>query len=368
MTEASVVSPRPATQPPPNRALASWFPWSGVVLPWLVSRVYSGALLIVMSSWANGKLTVAGFEKWDGGWYWTIGRQGYGPPPVSNLVSGWPFFPVVPGVVHVFHLLGMGGGFGALVVNQVAFLIALAGLFALARRRVSNRAAVAAVWSLALFPTAFVFSMLYPSSIFLAASVWAFLLVEDRHDWWAGIVVALAVLTRPNGIVLAVALGVGLVVTRHAWRRALVVCAPGVAALSIWCALCYRWTGNPVVFLTAKKGWVEITIGSFLKYFWHYYYLWPHLILAVVAVVVLVKERNRLPWVWTLFTVLYLLPSFGLGMVGLGRYANECFPPFVAAGALLERQARARRVLAFTAAIAGQAVCALLWIRYNRLP
>ena len=39
------------------------------------------------------------------------------------------------------------------------------------------------------------------------------------------------------------------------------------------------------------------------------------------------------------FTVLYLLPSLGLGMVGLGRYLNECFPPFVAAGMLLDRVA-----------------------------
>ena len=81
-------------------------------------------------------------------------------------------------------------------------------------------------------------SMLYPSSIVLTASVWAFVLVEDRNDWWAGIAVAVAALTRPSGIFLAVALGIGLVVTRHAWRRALVVCAPAVAALGIWCALC----------------------------------------------------------------------------------------------------------------------------------
>jgi Dolichyl-phosphate-mannose-protein mannosyltransferase len=221
MTEATVVSPRPSVHAPSTRGLAAWFPWSGVVLPWLVSRVYSGALVIAMGSWDQGKLTGSGFEKWDGGWYWTIGTQGYSPRPVAHQHLGWPFFPVLPAFVHAFHMLGMGGGFGALVVNHAAFLLALAGLFALARRRVGDRAAVLAVWSLALFPAAFVFSLLYPSAIFLAASVWAFVLVEDRHDCWAGIVVAVAALTRPNGIVLAVALGIGLVVTLHAWRRAL---------------------------------------------------------------------------------------------------------------------------------------------------
>ena len=368
MTEATVVSPRPSVHAPPARGLATWFPWSGVVLPWLVSRVYSGALVVAMGSWSNDKLTGAGFEKWDGGWYWTIGTQGYGPPPVAHQHSGWPFFPVLPAVVHAFHRFGMGGGFGALVVNHVAFLLALAGLFALARRRVGDRAAVIAVWSLALFPAAFVFSLLYPSSIFLAASVWVFVLVEDRHDWWAGIVVAVAALTRPNGIVLAVALGFGLVVTRHAWRRALVVCAPAVAALGIWCAFCYHWTGDALIFLTAKKSWPEVTAWAFLEQFWHNNYVWPHMTLAVAAIVALAIERKRLPWVWSLFTLLYLVPSFGLGIVGLGRYANECFPPFVAAGALLERRARALRVLAFTAAIVGQAVCAYWVIHSSYVP
>jgi Dolichyl-phosphate-mannose-protein mannosyltransferase len=368
MTEATVASPRPSVHAPPTRGLATWFPWSGVVLPWLVSRVYSGALVLAMGSWSNHKLTGAGFERWDGGWYWSIGAQGYGPPPVAHHDSGWPFFPALPGVVHAFHRFGMGGGFGALAVNHVAFLLALAGLFALARRRVGDRAAVLAVWSLALFPAAFIFSLLYPSSIFLAASVWAFVLVEDRHDWWAGLVVAVAVLTRPNGIVLAVALGIGLVVTRHAWRRALVVCAPPVVAVGIWCALCYHWTGDALVFLNAKKSWPEVTAGAFLQQFWHYDYVWPHMALAVAAIVALAIERKRLPWVWTLFTLLYLVPSFGLGMVGLGRYANECFPPFVAAGVLLERQARALRVLAFTAAIVGQAVCAYWVIHSNYVP
>ena len=36
-------------------------------------------------------------------------------------------------------------------------------------------------------------------------------------------------------------------------------------------------------------------------------------------------------------TALSLLPALVTGMVGLARYTSECFPPFVAAGQVLER-------------------------------
>ncbi len=88
----------------------------------------------------------------------------------------------------------------------------------------------------------------------------------------------------------------------------------------------------------------------------------------MAAIAVLVAERKRLPWVWSLFTLLYLVPSFVLGMVGLGRYANECFPPFVAVGAFLERQTRAVLVVAFAAAVVGQAACAYWVIHSSFVP
>ena len=55
-------------------------------------------------------------------------------------------------------------------------------------------------------------------------------------------------------------------------------------------------------------------------------------------------------------------------MVGLGRYANECFPPFVAAGMLLDRARRWVLVAAFSAAVAGQAVSAWWVIHSHYLP
>src|SRR5437868_3312918 len=93
-----------------------------------------------------------------------------------------------------------------LLVAARAYGVAVAGVSRLASRRGGPRVAALSVWSLALFPASFVFSMTYPSAIFLAASVWAFVLVEEHHDLAAGLVAVGAALVRPNGLVLAVAL------------------------------------------------------------------------------------------------------------------------------------------------------------------
>jgi len=339
-------------------------PWREVVLPWLVSRVYSVFLIFAAASVGSGGIRATGFAKWDGQWYLAIARFGYGPEPIEGLQTRWPFFPGFPAVIRAIREVGLPDRGTVLVLNHLIFLLALAGVWRIARRYTRAGPARLAVWSLALFPGAFVFSMVYPSSIWLAASVWAFIFVDEHRDLAAAALVTGAALVRPNGIVLAIA----LVFVLRSWRRVLLVCAPSVLAVAIWCAFCYRWTGDELVFLSSKEGWPEVTVKAFALAPWRYDYVFPHLFLALAALGALLLVHRRLPFAWTVFTVLYLLPSLGLGMVGLGRYANECFPPFVAAGELLDRARRWVRFAAFGAAVVGQAVCAWWVIHQHYIP
>jgi Dolichyl-phosphate-mannose-protein mannosyltransferase len=340
------------------------FPWREVVLPWLISRVYSVFLIVAAASVGSGGIRATGFAKWDGQWYLAIARFGYGPEPIEGLQTRWPFFPGFPAVIRAIREVGLPDRGTVLVLNHLIFLLALAGVWRIARRYTNGPAARLAVWALALFPGSFVFSMVYPSAIWLALSVWAFILVDERRDIAAAVLVTGAAFVRPNGIVLAIAL---LFVLRS-WRRALLVCAPSVAAVAIWCVFCYHWTGDAFVFLTAKEDWPEVTVKAFALAPWRYDYVFPHLFLAVAALGALFLVRRRLPFAWTVFTVLYLLPSLGLGMVGLGRYANETFPPFVAAGELLRRARRWVRATAFGSAVLGQAICAWWVIHQHYIP
>src|SRR5581483_5160886 len=186
------------------------FAWREVVLPWLVSRLISDALILVLALQRARPALYAGFAKWDGGWYTLIARNGYGGAPVHGHESPWPFFPFLPAVMRAGGALGVPEELVGVLVNHAAFLLALAGLYRLARRHVTDRGAVLAVWAVACFPGSFLFSMVYPSSIFLAASVWAFLLIEEGHDLGAGLVTIAAVMVRPNGFVVALALAFAL--------------------------------------------------------------------------------------------------------------------------------------------------------------
>jgi len=332
------------------------------VLPWVVSRVLSVVVFLVAIEPPAGTSRFTRFATaYDGGFYFFIAEHGYGSLAVTQ--PRWAFFPGLPLVIRAVEVLG-DPQVGLFVVNQLAFLVALAGVYVLARRHSSPRAALLAIWALAIFPAAFVFSLSYPSSLFLAATVWAFVLVEDRHDLSAGVLAAGATLLRPNGVVVVIAL---VVAVAPAIRRAAILCAPAAVALVAWCWYCYDQTGDAFAFLTAKSGWKEITIvglftepgkGSALV----------HALLALAALTAVFIRRAHLPRAWLVFTVLYLVPSFVLGIVGLGRYANECFPAFVAGGQILAQWKPRVAYVALTASAVGLAVMAIAVADHGLVP
>src|SRR3954452_6622352 len=232
------------------RGVAGLFPWRGVVAPWLLSRVVSiVVLLAAVNDPARGSRFVQVATRWDGAFYLDIARNGYGPVDID--FPKWPFFPLLPGLIRALSEVADDKA-AIFVLNQLLFLLALAGVSRLASRRGGPRVAALSVWSLALFPASFVFSMTYPSAIFLAASVWAFVLVEEHHDLAAGLVAVGAESVRPNGLVLAVAF---VVAVWWPWRRAVLVAGPSVVAVVAWCVYCADRTGAPVVFLPTQARW-----------------------------------------------------------------------------------------------------------------
>jgi hypothetical protein len=341
--------------------VGSLFPLRAVVLPWLFSRVVStSVLLVAMNDPFGGSRFSQLAVKWDGSFYFAIAHDGYGPVDVT--FPRWPFFPGLPGLIR---LLGEIGREDLLifVINQLALLAALAGLYRLARRHASDRAAALSVWALALFPASFVFSMTYPSAIFLATSVWAFTFVEDRLDLLAGVLAAAAAIVRPNGIVVALA----LVFAVRSWRRAVVVAGPAAVVVAAWCWYCYDRTGDAFVFLTTKARWEEISAIGLVDGHAKLSVL-PHGLLALAAIAVVVLQRRRIPGAWIVLTALSLLPSLLTGMVGLARYTNECFPPFVAAGQVLERWPARAQYAAFAVSTCGLVAFAFVVGRYQLVP
>jgi hypothetical protein len=349
-----------------------WAALRTCALAWFVSRVVTAVAVVacISSLWSPTVLRGRGFVMWDFGWYYRIALGGYGPPPVSGAQSAWPFFPLFPGIIRIGPELGIQVQWWTIVVNHVVLLVALLGVHRIVTATAGERSGRWAVWAVACFPGAFIFSMGYPSAVFLAASVWAFALARERRDLPAGLCAALAAMVRPNGIVVAAALAAGIVVRRSPSRadltRAVVVAGPAVLAVAVWMGFLWHWTGDPFVFAKAKEAWDEITVVEVVRM--RLKWPLPHLVLGVAALGAVWLGRRIVPWSWMLYAALYLLPPLALGVVGLARYSAECFVPFVVAGALLARWPRWVSAALVTLSLAACATYSVWVVRYLWVP
>jgi hypothetical protein len=164
---------------------------------------------------------------------------------------------------------------------------------------------------------------------------------------------------------VALALAVVLFV-RGRRREAGILLAPTVAFLVLWCGLCWYWTGDPLVFLSSKAAWHEVTLRGLLVQ--RYPEAMPHALAGVVGVAVVASQWRRLPLAWTLFAAAYLVPSFVLGIIGLGRYTNECFPVAVAIALILARHRFAVRAAALAVSGVGLVIFCVGLGRFSYLP
>ncbi len=153
----------------------------------------------------------AGLLGWDVGWYETIARVGYAPLGHESL----RFFPAVPLVTHaVAWVPGLGDGPALVIVANVAALAATAMLFVLVRRETGDvDVARRSLWILSLLPAAFVLVMGYAESLLLVFAIGCFLALRPPigesaarpHFALAGALAFAAALTRPIGVLLALA-------------------------------------------------------------------------------------------------------------------------------------------------------------------
>lgn len=344
-----------------------------VTMAWVASQGIA-AVGLATGAWWRGRGLLAGFVCWDGQWYLRAARRGYGAAPIAGRPSPWPFFPLLPELLRLLHGAGLPAATGMVVVNHLFLFAALVGVWHLTDRHLGRSHASLAVWALALAPMAGVFSMLYPSAVFLAASVWAFELADRRNWVWCGALAAVVTSARPNGIVVAAVLVV-LAAARAApprrWREAVVTGAPSAVAFGGWMLVGLVRTGNPLVFATAKTAWHEVTLVGLVRRV-----LTPatvdsldvHVVLGAVAVAALALGWRRLPRSWrALASVSLALPAV-TGLVGLGRYSAECFPVAIAASAPLARLSTgARRALAAGSVVAAFG-CAVAMAAHGLVP
>jgi dolichol-phosphate mannosyltransferase len=234
---------------------------------WAASRalVLAAALVVQALGWPRKSWYPSVFHEplallraWDGRWYLTVAERGYFVVPRHQ--SDPAFFPLYPLLVNGLHVLGLGRIAAGLLLANLAFLLGLVALYELARTWLPEPDARRTAIYAALFPFGFVFSMVYPESIVLAAMAFAGVFAARRQWVAAGICAALATLGRPEG--LFVALPLAMLAARR-WPQASI----GERTRALWGALAapaallglaaYQRTavGDPLAFSHAQRMW-----------------------------------------------------------------------------------------------------------------
>ena len=306
------------------------------------------------------------FAAWDSGWYFDIAQRGYYWSDSGQ--SSLAFFPLYPLLMRAMAW-PFGGSDRALWISGIvlAYLCLLLGLTVLHRLSEAllgdREAARRTVLYLAVFPFAYFFTQVYTESLFLLTSVSAVAAAFGARWGWAGAFGALAALTRPNGILIAVPLGLVALAGRpragELARRAAAL-APVPLAFAAFCAFAYRLSGDPLGWLRAQaqwgysvgnRPWVElmrlvdgIERNGLYGYFFSdplaaYYFL--HGVVALVFVALTPSVFRRLGLALGAYVAVSLyLPLSGNALEGVGRYAATLFPVFM----LLGSRVRSRRV------------------------
>jgi Dolichyl-phosphate-mannose-protein mannosyltransferase len=185
------------------------------------------------------------------------------------------FYPLYPACIRAVAALGLNAVAAAFAVSTIASLVLALLLYQLARLDFGPEAARRAVWFLFIFPTSFVLHIGYTESLFLALAVGSFLAARSERWWLAGILGALACLTRNNGVLLGPALGVeaalqGQATGRWQWHWLWLGLLP--LGFSGFLLLNYQVSGDPLRFLTYEHeywfkslAWPWVGLGDTLR-------------------------------------------------------------------------------------------------------
>jgi hypothetical protein len=180
------------------------------------------------------RVVVMPWVRYDVRWYAQIAEQGY--QPGAGTAAFHPLYPLLAGLIAP---LLAGNTYLALLLVATLACAALAVLFT---RYVADvhgpELALPSGWLLLLGPLGFILLIPYNEGLFLALAVAALWAVEREHWWRAGLLGALAALTRQQGLALALPLAWALVVAlrsgrARAWHLGALLLVPGGYALFI---------------------------------------------------------------------------------------------------------------------------------------
>lgn len=293
----------------------------------------------------------APWQRWDTIWYAKIALEGYA---ADERVVFAPLLPLLMRLVS--PVTGSNVVAAGLVVASVAAAVSFVLIYRLGRALFDESAARRALIFLAVFPTGFFLFAAYTEALFLALALGAFWAARKKRWAWAGTLGGLAALTRPQGVLFLLALGVefflqyrrGEVSFARVWTL-IPVAVGGLGHLG-W--LTFEF-GSPGVWFQAQALWHRAALPwDSLGAAWGAVILAPTLLdaaislmdplFATVFLAGLVWSARRLPVSMTVYMATIIVPplfvvttySDHYPLTAMARYVVVAFPFFLLLGGL----------------------------------
>ncbi len=289
----------------------------------------------------------APWQRWDSIWITKIAEQGYA---TSDLTTA--FFPLYPLLIKITAPLFAGNSVAAgVTLSSVLALLSFILLYRFTRTEFGEPVAQRTLLYFAIFPTAFFLFAAYTESLFLALVLGAFISARTRHWGWAGLLGALAGLTRVQGALLVLPLGVEFLLQ---YRRGevslpcvvnLLLTAVGGAAYWIYLALRFGnlWAGMQIqsAFRQPMAPWDTLATATAQVFGLtgerEGFFGAPDLMITVLFLGLAVWSIWRLSPVWSIYMAIILIPPLTsintfnplLPLASMGRYVLMAFPGFI---------------------------------------
>jgi hypothetical protein len=185
----------------------------------LLVKVVLIAMTLIAFGAGPDPLTALGraWDQWDARHYTYLATHGYGAMgDARNLIA---FFPLYPALISAVSEIGLPARTAALLISNVAGVIAAILLYEIARVDGRERAAWRAAAFFTVFPTAYFLLVGYTEALFCALTFGSVLAARHQRWLWAGLLGGLASAARLTGLALLPFLAVELFAAGRALRN-----------------------------------------------------------------------------------------------------------------------------------------------------
>ena len=311
---------------------------------WIEARLYVAAAYIVVSA-AIGRQDLPatapvsdGLLAWDGRWYEDIANAGYDRSG-DLAVRFWPLWPLAGRALGLLPHLDTG--LGLVIAANVCALSAGVLMHRLVLDETGDELlARRSAQMLALAPPSFVLAMGYSEALYLNAALAVFIFAGGQRWWLAAAAGFLAGLTRPVGVLLALAVAC-IVIGRRAYRypaalAAVAAPAAGTATFVGWVWLEFGDPTAPAAAQSQMRGDFTEPVSRLVRAVWRaghgdegeLLHLMAAVVLALLAVVVIRRLSLQFA-VYAVSSVVFFVSAENLN--SLERYGLSAFPLIVAA-------------------------------------